>query len=792
MKLFPFRPSSSTALSRRARDGSEPSLRAPRLLLAPLWRLNVGAHKRDLSALLVALMVALALCPQVLNFAHRDDFERDIVRGALGWQVLETAEGWLLDQRFVARGAIVPRSAKNIAIVAIDQASLRKMAQWPWPRAWHAQLIQRLKKAGARVIVLDVNFAYKQNPLPNGALSKDDKSLVAASAAAGNVLFSSGFRAQLRGVESGAGGQTRDSNEVSTPFDELDATSTDVGFNWVPSDALGQTRSYAWRADVAGVKLASLSALAVGMFQNKLDGGENKKFFQVLERGQWPDARGRAIPVPLHEMRVGPDDRAWSTPIFFWGPEGTFATYPYASVLHGTSQEWSDAGLRRKFEGRIVFVGATASVLKDTFAAPPFNDNHNKESYRATIPGVELQAGIAAQMLDGRYLQQQSSSSTWAWLFAMCLGNAVWMSILRAQVSRAARRAQGAWSRLKAPGRIHSLVWFGLYALLGPLPVIGFWSWAQWELSNRDTSIVMIYPLLGAVVSASSALLLFFVAESGDRRKVMARFSRQVSPDVLEDQLARHEEVDDKPYRAQVTVLFSDLEGFTSFSEGHSAEEVGEALDEYMTRMVEVVHGHGGTLDKFIGDAVMAFFGAPTPRFDHAAQALACAVAMQEECGRFRRDTGIEFYMRVGVHSGEVIAGMMGARDRANYTVIGDTVNLASRLESKNKELGSRILCSGNTFAMAPELIEAEPTRVSIKGLERQVDVWVVRGLKALPPSENWHSLPEAAPQPGAFGDEAPSLLPAPEAAPAPLALPSPRTEEARDPDGERTEAAST
>jgi adenylate cyclase len=190
--------------------------------------------------------------------------------------------------------------------------------------------------------------------------------------------------------------------------------------------------------------------------------------------------------------------------------------------------------------------------------------------------------------------------------------------------------------------------------------------------------------------------------------------------------------------------------------------------------MVRIVQAHGGNMDKFIGDAIMAFFGAPIPRYDHSVQAVLCAIAMQEECTRFREDTGVEFYMRIGIHSGEMIAGSIGAEKARflNFTMIGDDVNLASRLEGKNKEFGSWIMCSAETFEAARSLVEGESARANIKGKAKDVEVYIVRGLKGHPEQSNhWgHQLPAA---PGAalpherqrdsFGDsQEPLALPAP------------------------------
>lgn len=756
MKLFFFK--SFTQLSRTGQfnaapdgappDGAPPDLPPPDFDHWSWLRLDWRSHRMELTAIGLALLVALMLVPQVLNFSRRDDYERIMQPLAWGWQPLEAMEYRLYDGRFSARGPVVPESKKRIAIVAIDQTSLDALAEWPWPRNWHARLIGRLKKAGARAIVWDVNFAAKQNPQPGGALSPADRALVAASAEAGNVLISAGFNPQLK--SDGLGGTTS-TNITALPFDDLDATTPDVGFNWLPTNSSGQTRRYAWRANVSGADVAGLATLAVGLDAGKLDDNENAAFFQQLKSNRWPDARGEVHRVPLSEMKIGRFDRVWTAPIFFWGPPGTFDTYGYSDVLNGTSGAWSEAALRQKFDGRIVFIGATAPLLKDLFVSPAFAISEQDAllglgaSRESQVAGVELHAGLAAQMLDGRYIHGPRTQSTLAWLFGLCVGGALWLAFLRRWVSRIARMAQAQWARWRAPGRLHGVVWFGSYAMLGGLPSLSFWQWAQWQFAQRDVWIVMIYPLLGTIASSGLTLLLFFVAEAGERRKTVARLSRHVSPDVLNHVLAHPEEENPRPFNANVTVLFSDLEGFTRYSTSHDAAEVVEALNSYMTRMVAVVKSHGGTLDKFMGDGIMAFFGAPAPRWDHAAQALTCAIAMQNECARFREETGIDFYMRIGVHTGEVIVGYMGSEERADYTVLGDSVNLASRLEAKNKELGARIICSNDTYVAAAGAVVASMERVTVTGLTDLIDVWIVRGLSGtLPQEERWQRLPAA------------------------------------------------
>lgn len=185
-------------------------------------------------------------------------------------------------------------------------------------------------------------------------------------------------------------------------------------------------------------------------------------------------------------------------------------------------------------------------------------------------------------------------------------------------------------------------------------------------------------------------------------------------------------------------MLFSDVRAFTTYSERHEAERVVEILHEYLTRMVDAVFRNEGTLDKFVGDAVMAVFGAPVPQPDHAVRACRTAVAMMGELRelerKWRQEGKEPFRMGIGVNTGEVIVGNLGSDQRFDYTVIGDPVNLAARLEGLNKEFpeASGIIISEFTYDLAKDQIEARPLgEVKVKGKDKPVTVYELVGLKA-------------------------------------------------------------
>ena len=643
--------------------------RAPRIRLfgldSPLA--NLQARRFVFVALLFALLSSAFFSVHVLHFAQRNDTDR-LVWGALPfWRQLEGLEFRLYDQRFTGRGVQVPRSRDKIAIVALDELSMSRFKQWPIPRSFYARLIERLNRAGARVIAIDIGFpdyhAPKYDAMQNVLLSAEDKALVAATAAAKNVIYPTYFSFDVK--RDASGNNLGSINDTITPFDELDSETPDLATAFLPLDADNGARRYPWLAMMnangdSPEPMGSFAGLAVAAFEKKLDGNENRIYTQSLKSGIAITADSHHQPVPL--LRGKPANEAApriSTMLInYWGPQ-TFQTYSFSDVLLGRDNAYSEANLKKLFDGRIVFVGPTAQILKDTFPMPQFT-SVSQEGVKITqsqIAGVEIHATAAAMLLDGDFLRPPTTLTTILCVFGLTFFAALLAAGLRDWITRMARAAS-AWWKARGGRALHDLVWLALYVAVAVLPVLCFWSVAKWMFIHQSLWLVAVYPALSAAVTSGSVFLYSFGLEAGERRKALAQFARMVSPDVMDEILSHPEEEYPQPRRMHVTVLFTDLEGFTSYSETHEPEDVVEAMNSYLDRMVPIVQEYGGTIDKYIGDAIMAYFGAPVPRWDHAAQALHCAVALQNECAKFREETGIEFYMRVGVHTGDVIVGL--------------------------------------------------------------------------------------------------------------------------------------
>jgi len=240
----------------------------------------------------------------------------------------------------------------------------------------------------------------------------------------------------------------------------------------------------------------------------------------------------------------------------------------------------------------------------------------------------------------------------------------------------------------------------------------------------------VVTPLVFIWLYYAIAALLEYLREKSARHRAVSMFSRFLDPRVV------HELVEGNPESAvssrsqQITVLFSDIRGFTTLSENRSAGEILDLLNRYFSRQVKVIFEHGGTMDKFIGDAIMAFWGAPVAQDDHAGRAVAAALDMVDALQQFKQESGElgeTFDIGIGIHSGEAVVGMIGFEERMDYTCIGDTVNLASRIEGQTKGL-SRVLVSAETRALCQDEFDfVDHGSYKVKGREQEAHLYEPR-----------------------------------------------------------------
>lgn len=543
-----------------------------------------------------------------------------------------------LDLLFELRG---PRPGPTpIVVIAIDEDSFDELdLAWPFPRALHGRLIDRLHEAGAAVIGLDIVF-----PEPSAHGPDDDAALGDAVARAGNVVLGAAITTVRETFYTKV--------DVNAPVPGVRRGVAGIGIVNHDVDRDGHVRRVALRHDAGDTVLPSWDA----------------EVYRVAV------ARGvAAAPLP----GTGP------VLVNFRGGPGTFPRVPYHRVVHGEVAA-------EVFRGRIVLVGATTPVLQDMHSTP--------FAPARLMPGVEVHANTLDTLLRGDRLRTAPAWVSPLLTVAAALGAAGlvgWLRALRAFLAVAA--LGGALAAVMVAGFVLGNVWIhGVRVVLGLA--------------------------LGFVVAVARS----FVREQGERR----RLSRFFSPAVVRD-IVRRRDVDLGSSRRVVTVLFSDIRGFTSISERVDAEQVAAMLREYLTEMTEVVFRHGGTVDKYIGDAVMALYNAPIDDPDHAANAVRTALDIQERTlavsARWEARLGVPIRNGVGIHTGEAVVGTLGSSQRLEYTAIGDTVNLASRLESVTKEHGVPIVVSEATWEIVKDrFLGRELGAVTVKGKARPVRIFTI------------------------------------------------------------------
>jgi adenylate cyclase len=370
--------------------------------------------------------------------------------------------------------------------------------------------------------------------------------------------------------------------------------------------------------------------------------------------------------------------------INFRGGPRTFPWVPYHRVVHGEVPP-------ETFRGAIVLIGATTPVLQDIFSTP--------FARARSMPGVEIHAHVVDTLLRGDRVRPLPG---WASLGAA-----------------AAAGFAAAW----LAARLRALRAFLAVALLWvALAVAAFVAFALGDLWFRAIGVT-----LALVLGYGATVIDNYVREQRERR----RLSQFFSPDVLREIVRGQGEQVLGSSRRRITVLFSDIRGFTSMSEKVEPEQVAEMLREYLTEMTEVVFRHGGTVDKYIGDCIMALYNAPFDDPDHAANAIRTGLELQERTlvvsARWEQRLGGQIRNGVGINTGEAVVGALGSRQRLEYTAIGDTVNLASRLESLTKEYGTGIIVSESTHeSVKGQFLTRELGAVTVKGKTQPVKIYGV------------------------------------------------------------------
>ena len=557
-----------------------------------------------------------------------------------------------VDMRFGLRGDEKPPD--DLVVVGVDAESLNELnEQWPFPRDFHARVIDRLHADGAKVIAFDIAFSQPSKEpkrfcnFAGTRLPPDDCELLVASSEAGNLVYSA--------VDVGENQSIPFVGEVADP-QVMRQFGSRAGYTGIVDDPDGIKRRY------------SLSFNGLRSFaQSVVD----------RERG-----------VPVRPSPVDEDETEW---IDFYGGPGSIPTIPFWEVMQGET----DPGT---FRGKTVVVGATDPTLKDVVQTATSGDE--------LMSGPELQAHAIATVRRGNPLREASGAVD------------VLLIVLLGLVAPA----------LSARWRMRGL---GLALAVG----VAFFV-AAWLLFNGGTIVALVYPLLALVLGAIGSLAVQYFTETRERRRTRQLFARFVPENVVDQVMAR---TDDDLRLGGVeregTVMFTDLRGFTSFAERLPVERVIDVLNNYLGAMSEAILDNGGTLVAYMGDGIMAVFGAPIEQPDHADRALTAAREMRDVrlpvFNDWLRSEGLSeagFRMGIGLNSGSVMSGNVGSERRLEYTAIGDTTNTSSRIEGMTKGTPHQLLLAQTTV----DLLRGEDHgaffvgEFEVRGREQKIRLWSV------------------------------------------------------------------
>ena len=600
-----------------------------------------------------------------------------------GWK---KAEPWIahLDQKiYDLRLTQTPaQPEERIVIVDVDEKSLAEQGRWPWPRNDIAALIDHL--SDAKVLAFDVVFADRVQDEKNSL--QLERSLRSANVVLG-YYFSSESVARQTGVLPppfgssvlAPGTQVTHWTGYGANLPQLGAAAKAQGFfNPIP-DSDGVVRSLPLLAEYQGQLYESLALTTLKLYLNVDRMVLRADELILLSDSSHPNLRttlplskGLSLMVPFRKGQGASG--------------GNFKYYSASEVLAGKIA-------RKNFAGKIVLVGSSAPGLTDLRATP----------LSETFPGVEVHASAIRGVLNHALKVRSEFGHAVGLLCLMSLGTL--LAVL-----------------LAFGGGL------GILAA-GVLAMATQWSAVSLAFSNADLVVPVAASLTMTLVLCLGNLVLGYFTEGRKRAQIVDLFGEYLSPEVV-NRLAS----DPSQSRQQIsqtreiTVLFCDIRGFTKISETMDPQILSEYLNEYLTGMTEAIHQTTGTVDKYIGDAVMAFWGAPLDDHGHAAHAVEAALKMQVVAEQLSKSFVVRglppLSIGIGIHTGRARVGDMGSKLRRVYTAIGDTVNLASRLESLTKHFETSILVSEATVQAVPALEFIELDSVLVQGRSERVVIY--------------------------------------------------------------------
>jgi adenylate cyclase len=665
-------------------------------------------------------------------------------------RAVQLLESRASDIHFRLRGPIQPHP--DLVIAEVDERSAQKYGLWPWPREITAKAIGQLHRAGVAAVGLDMIFTDQTQDRVGDAYREMLHALDADLAKAPSQLAQdlSGYRNRLTLL----GSQSPDDALAAAFAEAPEAVQGVIGYSAEDASPFSPEMKQEQERILRPQVITAISGDSAGSTFPDLDSSRVPSFVQlsaqtpvtkIANAAKWlghfnvrpdPDGSVRRIPLlvrlarpqgflPTFELRTAalylgaeiqpvynPDRGRLSgvrlqrsgkpsirvpieptepmTLINHVGPGTVFKRISLSDVVDGNFKP-------EDLRGKAVLVGLTLVGEFDQIVTP----------FQDVAPGIYAHASLLSNVLSGNFLNRPAEMRLVELLFILLCALALGWVLPRVNYA---------------------------VKLISIAVALGGWLLVDHQLFVHGIVVATVVPVASVLVASFSVIFLGYLSVDREKGQLRSAFQHYLNASVMEQMLDKPEMLKLGGDKKEMTVLFSDIRGFTTLSERMVPEMLVKFINSYLTPMTQIVFDEGGTLDKYIGDALMAFWGAPLDQPDHALRACRAAVrflAKLEELKLAWRDQNLpEFDIGVGINTGPMIVGNMGSDIRFDYTVMGDSVNLASRLEGTNKEYHTRILVSEATWLpVKDQIIARRLGAVRVKGKRKPVRIYELRAL---------------------------------------------------------------
>jgi len=603
---------------------------------------------------------------------------------------------WDLRARLLQRPGA---ATSQVVTILLDDKSLAwgkdvNGLSWPWPRELYGIIADYCRRGGAKAVVFDVLYTE-----PSSYGVDDDRAFAEGWKRNGRVVGA--MQLSARPAKGLADAWPAQAAPPSVRIDGLDA--------WLTAKQRAGISFVSAQLPIPGVLSGAQFVANTNLPADAADGVYRREpLFSIFDNrvvpsealAAWLVARGQdgALSIRSGRLTAGdtvvPIDSDGRAILRYRGPTLTHKAYSAAAVLQsaqqiaeGTTPTLDPSVLKDKY----VFFGFTAPGLLDLKPTP----------MSGVYPGVEVNATMLDNLLSGDFMRPVSTALTILLLLILCIGAGIAVSA----VSGAGRTA---------------LIYV---AFIPAAPALGIAAYAL-------GSWLQIFALgLGTLFSLIGSSLASYATEGQQKRYIKNAFKQYLSPTVIEQLIAHPETLKLGGEKRDLSIFFSDLQGFTSISEVLTPEELTQLLNDYLTAMTDIIQEEGGTIDKYEGDAIIAFWNAPLAQEDHAVRAvrsaLRCQAKLDELRPVFRERVRKDLFKRIGINSGPAVVGNFGSHTKFNYTMLGDAVNLASRLEGVNKQFKTYTMISSMVKERMGEAFPVrEVSRIAVVGRREPVTVF--------------------------------------------------------------------